>query len=226
VLDAGQRGDRFVSLSHGFLGHDGASPGEIAAKGKAEVLVYPTVTWRDELVIALRATSSGFIVDTASGERQASRLIIATGVVDEPPTIPGLAERWGKSVFHCPYCDGYELDRGRLGVLATSPLSIHYAQIVAEWSAPGQTTLFLDEKVEPSPEQLSELGAHGIGIEPEEGRRRPGSRAWHRAAPPRRPNQHACGPLRHAPHALARGFRRVAPLRDRGGASGSALQDR
>lgn len=165
VLDAGQRRNRFVKASHGFLGHDGASPDEIAAKGKAEVLAYPTVEWRDALVQELRATSPGFSVHSAAGEHHAKRLIVATGVVDEPPAIAGVAERWGKSVFHCPYCDGYELARGPLGVLATSPLSLHYAQIVAEWSAPGQTTVFLDQQLEPSPEQLSALAAAGVVVE-------------------------------------------------------------
>jgi thioredoxin reductase len=165
MLDRGQRRNRFVSASHGFLGHDGSSPNEIAAKGRAEVLAYPTVEWRDDLVTELRAISDGFTVHTASGHHQARRLIVATGVVDELPSIAGVAERWGKSVFHCPYCDGYELARGRLGVLATGPLSIHYARLVAEWSAPGQTTFFLDQSVEPSPEQLSELAAAGIAIE-------------------------------------------------------------
>jgi len=167
VLDGGQRRNRFVSASHGFLGNDGTSPDEIAAKGKAEVLAYPTVEWRNALVTELRRTSQEFIVHSAAGEHQARRLIVATGVVDEPPSIPGVAERWGKSIFHCPYCDGYELARGRLGILATSPHAIHYARLVAEWSAPGQTTLFFDEGIQPSPEQLSELGASGIVIERE-----------------------------------------------------------
>lgn len=167
VLDAGQRRNRFVSASHGFLGHDGASPDAIAAKGKAEVLAYPTVTWRDGIVTEARTVSGGFAVRAGSDEHLAKRLVLATGVVDELPPIPGLAERWGKSVFHCPYCDGYELAKGRLGVLAGGPLSTHYAMIVAEWAAPGQTTLFLDESPEPNAEQLSELALRGIAIEDE-----------------------------------------------------------
>jgi thioredoxin reductase len=167
VLDGGQRRNRFVSASHGFLSQDGASPDEIAAKGKAEVLAYPTVQWRDALVSKLHANARGFVVESASGQDEAKRVIFATGVIDELPSIAGIAERWGKSVFHCPYCDGYELARGRLGVLATGPLAIHYAQLVAEWSAPGQTTLFFDQRIEPSPEQLSELRAAGIVSERE-----------------------------------------------------------
>lgn len=165
VLDAGQRRNRSASHAHGFLSNDGVPPGEIAAKGKAEVLAYPTVKWRDEAVVELRATANGFAAKTALGEHLAKRLIIATGVVDDIPAIPGIAERWGKSVFHCPYCDGYERNRGALGVLATGPLAIHYAQLVAEWSAPGGTTLFLDEKFEPSAEELAALAARGIVAE-------------------------------------------------------------
>jgi thioredoxin reductase len=167
VLDGGQRRNRFVSASHGFLGQDGTSPDEIAAKGRAEVLAYPTVQWRDARVSELQATSRGFVVQSAAGRHEAKRLIVATGVIDELPSIAGVAERWGKSVFPCPYCDGYELARGRLGILATSPLSIRFAQVVADWAPPGQTTLFLDERVEPSQEQLAELGAAGIVVEPE-----------------------------------------------------------
>jgi thioredoxin reductase len=150
-----------------LLGQDGASPSELFAKGKAEVLAYPTAEWRDELASELCAIPGGFSVRAASGEYPARRLILATGVVDELPSIAGLAERWGKSVFHCPYCDGYERARGRLGVLATSPLSMRYARLVAEWSAPGQTTLFLDQRVEPSPEELAELVAAAVAVERE-----------------------------------------------------------
>jgi thioredoxin reductase len=165
VLDAGQRRNRSVSHSHGFLSNDGVPPGQIAAKGKAEVLAYPTVKWRDESVLELRATANGFAAKTASGEHLARRLILATGVVDDIPAIAGIAERWGQSVFHCPYCDGYERNRGPLGVLATAPLAIHYAQLVAEWSTPGGTTVFLDESFEPSAEELASLAARGIVVE-------------------------------------------------------------
>jgi thioredoxin reductase len=165
VLDAGERRNRFVAHSHGFLGHDGVAPGAIAAKGKQEVLAYPSVLWREERATKLSATPTGFAVRTDGGEHLAKRLVIATGVVDQPPAITGIAERWGKSVFHCPYCDGYELGLGPLGVLATSPHSPHYAQIVAEWSAPGGTTLFLQDGAEPSLEQLAELSASRIAVE-------------------------------------------------------------
>jgi thioredoxin reductase len=167
IVDAGQRRNRFAASSHGFLGQDGQSPAAIVAKGRSEVLAYPTVSWRDAAVSDVRATAQGFAVRVADDELHAQRLILATGVVDELPAIPGLRERWGQSVFHCPYCHGYELAMGRIGVLATSPLAMHSASLVSEWAGRGETTLFLNGAFEPDAEQLAELTSRGIQLERE-----------------------------------------------------------
>ncbi len=167
VLDAGQRRNRFASSSHGFLGQDGQSPEAIAAKGRSALLAYPTAAWRAAAVTETRAIEGGFVVRAQDEEHRARKLILATGVVDELPAVPGLAERWGKSVFHCPYCHGYELGKGRVGVLAVGELSMHQAVLASEWAAPGQTTLFLNGTFEPTAEHLAELEAHGVRIEAE-----------------------------------------------------------
>ena len=166
VLDAGERRNRNAAHSHGYLGQDGESPAAIAAKGRAEVLAYPTVSWRDAAATEAQSIDSGFAVRTASDEYRSKRLILATGVVDVLPDIPGLAERWGRSVFHCPYCHGYELDRGRIGVLATVPHSVHFAQLVSEWAGSART-LFLNGAFELDAAQRDELAAHDIRVEPE-----------------------------------------------------------
>jgi len=165
ILDAGERRNRFAHHSHGFLGRDGAAAADIAAEGREQVLRYPTITWQEARVTETRATAGGFTVRTESGEHSAQRLILATGVVDELPDIPGLRERWGQSVFHCPYCHGYELDRGRLGILASGPLAAHHSMLVAEWGGVGQTTLFVNGVFEPTPEELAELAARKIQVE-------------------------------------------------------------
>lgn len=167
ILDAGQRRNRFATAAHGFLGQDGQPPDAIAAKARAEVLAYSTVEWRDAVVTEVGAVNGGFSVRTGAEQHQARRVILATGVVNELPTIPGLAERWGSTVFHCPYCHGYELERGRLGVLATSPVSVHHALLVSEWAGPGQTTLFTNGFIEPDADQRAQLAARGIAIEGE-----------------------------------------------------------
>jgi len=167
IIDEGQRRNRFARHSHGFLGQDGQPPGAIAAKGRSEVLAYPTVTWLDRIATEARAISDRFVVFTGSDEHQAKRLILATGVVDELPAIPGLSERWGRQVFFCPYCDGYEFDLGRLGVLATRPDSVHFALLVSEWAGVGQMTFFLNGAFEPDPDQLAALASREIAVEHE-----------------------------------------------------------
>jgi len=165
IVDAGQRRNRNVSRAHGVLGHDGESPAVIAAKGKDEVLAYPSVRWLDGAVTEARASPGGFVVGAGAEDLLGKRLILSTGVVDDIPVIPGVRERWGRTVFHCPYCDGYELDRRKLGVLAAGPLAMHYAVIVAEWGMPGETTLFLNEGTPPQTTELAELASRGIHVE-------------------------------------------------------------
>ena len=167
IVDAGQRRNRFAHHSHGFLGQDGQPPEAIVAKGRSEVLAYPTVTWREELATEARSVSDGFVVRAGSDEHRGKRLILATGVIDELPAIPGLVERWGKQIFYCPYCDGYEFKMGRLGVLATSEASVRFAVLVSEWAGVGKTTFFLNGTVEPEVEQLAALASRNIAVERE-----------------------------------------------------------
>lgn len=164
VIDAGRRRNRFTRHSHGFLTQDGRDAAAIVAEGRAQLLAYPTVTWRDGTAVAAAAGDDGFRLAMDNGQQlHARRLVLATGVVDELPEVEGLAERWGRSVFSCPYCDGYELGQGSIGVLATGPLSIHQALMLPDW---GKTTLFLNGALEPDGEQLASLAARGVAIEP------------------------------------------------------------
>ena len=162
VVDGGRRRNRFADASHGFLGHDGRAPGDIVADGRAQLLAYPTVDWMNREAEAASGSRDAFSVSVGGGQFDARRLILATGVVDELPGIPGLAERWGKHVFHCPYCHGYELDRGKVGVIAVSPLSMHQALMLPDW---GPTTLLLNGAFEPSAEDVAALDRRGVAIE-------------------------------------------------------------
>lgn len=163
VIDAGSRRNRFADSSHGFLTQDGNSPAAIAATAKAQLLAYPTVQWLDASAISASRTQTGFQVHTEQQSYQARRLILATGVTDQLPEVPGLTERWGKSIFHCPYCHGYELEQGHIGVLAASPLALHHALMLPDW---GPTTLFTNQCFEPDAEQKAQLLARGVAIEP------------------------------------------------------------
>ncbi len=167
VVDAGQRRNRFVDeaggTSHGFLTQDGRAPAEIAAEGKRQLLRYPNVQWMDGQAEDARVAPDGrlhFRVGDISVS--AGRLVLATGVRDELPPVPGLAERWGRSVFHCPYCHGYEVNAGRIGIVAGSPMAQHHAIMLPDW---GPTTLFLNGAYTPSADELAVLVRRGTHVE-------------------------------------------------------------
>lgn len=163
VVDAGSPRNRFAAASHGFLTQDGRPPGEIAAEAKRQLLAYPTVHWRHGTATRAAGAADDFVATLDGGERiRARRLVLAFGIVDELPPIEGLRERWGRSVFHCPYCHGYELGRGRIGVIATGAMSLHQALMLPEW---GEVTLFLDGAFEPDAGQRAALSARGVGVE-------------------------------------------------------------
>ena len=162
VIDAGRRRNRFVSESHGFLSRDGSDPALLAQEGRRQLLAYPTVSWRDAEVTAAAGQSDNFIVAAGGEQFEGRRIILAIGISDELPSIPGLAERWGSSVYHCPYCHGYEIE-GEIGVLAAAPHSIHHALMLPDW---GPTTYFLNGKPMPEEAELQKLRARGTAIEP------------------------------------------------------------
>ncbi|MCA0276786.1 MAG: NAD(P)/FAD-dependent oxidoreductase [Proteobacteria bacterium] len=163
VVDAGERRNRFASSSHGFLGQDGRDPGAIAAEARAQLELYPTVRWIEGRAEGARRIAGGFAVDIGDGRVEtARRLVLAAGVSDSLPAIAGLQERWGRSVFHCPYCHGYELNQGRIGVLAVSEHSMHHALMLPDW---GKTTLFTNSAIFPDAGQLQQLEARGTAVE-------------------------------------------------------------
>ena len=142
VIDGGKRRNATVAHAHGLLGFDGEAPATIAARGRDQVRAYSTVKFVEGDVIEARREGDGFVVRTKDTSFSARKLILATGVRDELPEIPGLRERWGKTIFSCPYCDGYERKLGKLGVIASGDIAPHYATIVSQWGS--ETTLFGD----------------------------------------------------------------------------------
>jgi thioredoxin reductase len=165
VVDAGLPRNRFAAHSHGFLGSDGDNPRAILDRARAQVKAYPTVALRQASASGAARVADGFAVALDSGEMlHATALVLAFGITDELPDIPGVAERWGETVIHCPYCHGYEFSGLRLGVLYMSAGSAHQAMLVSEW---GPTTLYLNGATPPADVNLDALRARGIAIEPE-----------------------------------------------------------
>jgi len=163
VLDSRRPRNRFASHAHGFFGQDGKAPGEIIDEATVQLTAYPTAHVAIGAACIAKRVDDRFIVTQSSGSSSsAARLILATGIRDELPALPGLEERWGVSALHCPYCHGYEVADKRLGVLATHSLSIHQAMLVPDW---GPTTWFTQGIVDPSAEEIALLEARNVRIE-------------------------------------------------------------
>ncbi|WP_416067958.1 NAD(P)/FAD-dependent oxidoreductase [Rhizobium sp. ZK1] len=163
LIDAGAPRNRFSQASHGFLGQDGQAPAAIMREGKRQLSLYPNIIIRDGEVVQARTDSGKFVIDIkGGGQERAARIVLATGISDTLPDIPGLRDRWGRSVLHCPYCHGYEVSGGKLGVLASHPHSTHAAMLIPDW---GETTYFTQALFEPDEEQLTRLTARGVRIE-------------------------------------------------------------
>ncbi len=164
VIDAGSPRNRFANASHGFFGQDGANPQAMIATAREEVARYPTVQMIAGAAIDARAVADGFEVALAGGGKvTAARLVVAFGISDLLPDVPGLSERWGRSVLHCPYCHGFEHGGGRMGVLWVAPMSVHQAALIADW---GSTTLYLNGTALPDTAARAMLDRRGVSIEP------------------------------------------------------------
>ena len=164
LIDARRPRNRFARASHGFLGQDGKPPSEIIATAASQLAAYETVQYENGEAVDAIAVPGGFAVTLSDGrELTGERLILASGVRDILPELTGMQARWGVSVLHCPYCHGYELNGGPLGVLAGSPMAFHQAMLVPDW---GPTTLFTQNAFDPAPEQRAALASRKVTIEP------------------------------------------------------------
>lgn len=162
VIDSQQRRNRFATHSHGFLGQDGRAAADIAADGKEQLLRYPNAAWLAAKALNIEGEEGTFLIQTDNELVRGKRVILATGIVDELPAIEGLKERWGQSVFHCPYCHGYELNAGPIGVIASGELSMHHAQMLPDW---GTVTLFTNQSFVPDESQRQSLSDRGVTID-------------------------------------------------------------
>jgi len=163
VVDAGQPRNAPAEGVHNYLGREGTPPGELLAIGRAELAGYGGEVVSGVVTAARRDGDAGFCVTLDGGrEVSARRLLIATGLVDELPDLPGVAERWGRDVLHCPYCHGWEVRDQAIGVLATGPTAVHQALLFRQLSE--DVTFFRHTGPELPAEEAAQLAALGIRI--------------------------------------------------------------
>jgi thioredoxin reductase len=136
VIDAGEQSNRAAHGIGGLLGHDGRPPADLYADGRRELAQYPSVQVVDGRVTGAKAHGgSMFRLELADGSvHHAQRILLAGGMQYESPDIPGLADQWGRSVFHCPFCHGWEARDQALAVLADGDRAVHMALMLRGWS--------------------------------------------------------------------------------------------
>ncbi len=161
VVDAGDPRNAPAGHVHNFLTRDGRPPAEIYASGRGEVTRYggQVETGR---VTTLSRDGDRFRVQIGPRTVTARRLLIATGLRDELPDVPGLAARWGIDVLHCPYCHGWEVRDQRIGILATGPTAVHQALLFRQLSP--HVTLLQHTGPVPDDQQRKLLTARGITV--------------------------------------------------------------
>ena len=162
VVDAGEPRNAPAAQVHGFLSRDGTPPADLLRAGRAEVERYGGHIVRAQ-AIDIRFTSSGSLEAVLDdGTRPtARRMLVATGLRDELPNLPGIRDRFGRDVLHCPYCHGYEVRDRRLGVIGGSANSLHQVQLVRQWAA---DVVFFPAGTVLTAEQREQLVARAIGI--------------------------------------------------------------
>ncbi|MFI6275505.1 NAD(P)/FAD-dependent oxidoreductase [Streptomyces sp. NPDC050988] len=169
VIDTGEPRNAPAAHMQGYLSRDGMSPLEFLAVGREEIARYGVELARDRAVDVARGADGEFDVTLEGGRTvHGRRLVVATGLADELPKVPGVAERFGRDVLHCPYCHGWEVRDQAFGVLATTPMAVHQALMVSQWSK--DVTLFLHTVAEDelADEDLRRLAAARVDVVPGE----------------------------------------------------------
>ncbi|MGW7056140.1 NAD(P)/FAD-dependent oxidoreductase [Streptomyces sp. NPDC054887] len=163
VVDAGEPRNAPAARLQGYLTRDGMPPAEFLAEGRRELERYGVRLVEDE-VTEVRPDGDGeFGIVLASGRPvRARRVVVATGLVDELPDIPGLAGLWGSDVLHCPYCHGWEVRDRPLAALASPVFGAHQALLLTQWSK--DVTLFLHTVRDLPEAEWGQLAAAGVAV--------------------------------------------------------------
>jgi thioredoxin reductase len=164
VCDDGRPRNAASGAVHGFLTRDGTPPGELLRIARVQLLPYDSVQVRDVRVVSVQRIADGFEIRTGDGRREQGRkVLLATGLSDELPDVPGTHGLYGQSIFHCPYCDGWEV-RGQplatygIGDVKGGDLALE----ISWWSR--DVVLCTDGPARLSPAQRSRLSRRGIPI--------------------------------------------------------------
>lgn len=160
VLDGGPPRNAPAAHAHNFFTQDGTPPLELLRIGREQLAPYDVLVRAVE-ARAARATTAGFALRLADETEVTARaLILATGIADLLPDIPGFRELWGRGVYHCPYCHGWEIRDQRVAVYGNGPMGFHLAVLLHHWAP--QPTLCTNGPADLDAAQLATL--RGLGV--------------------------------------------------------------
>jgi thioredoxin reductase len=163
---------------HCLLGNERIAPFELLAKGRIELREYKSVALRDDEVLAISNADNQFTISCLSGlSVTARKVLLTTGVKDDVPKIDGIQKLYGRSVHHCPYCDGFEYCDKPLGVYGKGDKGAGFALMMRLWSS--DVMLCTDGPTTISTEMQSRLEQHRIAVRPEEIARLEGDNEGH-----------------------------------------------
>ena len=164
VVDAGHQSNLDAEGIGGLLGHDGRPPAELYAAGRAELAAYPTVELRSGEVLGGKRRDGGLVLELSDGRNEVTRrVLLATGMDYRYPALPGISERWGRSVFHCPFCHGWEVRDRPLGVLDRGSSGARRALLLRAWS--DDVTLLSNGPAELDEQDVDRLHAARVTID-------------------------------------------------------------
>ena len=167
IVDNGEPCNRQTPHSHNFLTNDGQTPAVLAAKAQEQVRAYDTIHFSTGLVTDLQQVAGGFSVKTNEGKQWTARkIVLATGIRNVFPDIPGWAACWGISVLHCPYCHGYEVRNEPTGIFGGGEAVLEMAALIHHWTK--QLTVFTHTETRPGAASLERFSEKGIGINTKE----------------------------------------------------------
>lgn len=161
LLACGQGRNAPAQAAHNVFTRDGTSPGELLRIGREQLSPYGVVI-REECATDVRPADSVYVVAFSGNEVRARGIVVATGVRDVLPDLPGFRELWGRGVFHCPYCEGWELAGRPLAIYGRGEAALHLAKLIRGWSS--DLILFTDGPTELNADEEQKIRSNGIVI--------------------------------------------------------------
>jgi len=176
VLDTGRPANAASNGIGGLLAQTGVVPADLRRAGREQLAGLPGVEVRDGAVLDATTLADGFGVKLEGGHAVHSRaLVLAHGLRYDPPPLPGVEGLWGRSIFHCPFCDGWEVRDLSLAVHGSGPDAARSALVVSEWSS--DVVLLTDGPARLTSERAA-LERAGVRVREERIREVVGSEGW------------------------------------------------